>query len=180
MYGTLQAMLERCGTLRKGAEGYRIVRKGLEQRVPFQSCDVTCDMARQHGHLSTQALTCTRLKRAVQHGCVACTVADIRRPSAVYGHVGIKNSQQRQWRGFSIIVATGALQWLLLMSTLLLLYRTCFWAGDMFALKLHMCDGVPIQRFLQDTFLDMWETVMCAICDLDGVLGFGVRCLTSC
>lgn len=49
---------------------------------------------------------------------------------------------------------------------------TCFWAGDTFAPKLHVRDGVPIQRFLQDAFLDMWETVARAIGDLDSVLGF--------
>lgn len=43
-----------------------------------------------------------------------------------------------------------------------------------------MRDGVPIQRFLQDAFLDMWETVVRAIGDLDSVLGFEVRRLTSC
>jgi len=54
-------------------------------------------------------------------------------------------------------------------------YRTCFWAGDTFAPKLRVRDGVPIQRFLQDTFLDMWEVVVRAVGDLDGVLGFEVR-----
>ncbi|KAH9985691.1 glycoside hydrolase family 5 protein [Russula vinacea] len=49
---------------------------------------------------------------------------------------------------------------------------TCFWAGDTFAPNLRVRDGVPIQRFLQDAFLDMWETVVRAIGDLDSVLGF--------
>jgi hypothetical protein len=53
--------------------------------------------------------------------------------------------------------------------------RTCFWAGDTFAPKLRVLDGVPIQHFLQDAFLDMWETVVRAVGDLDGVLGFEVR-----
>jgi hypothetical protein len=56
-----------------------------------------------------------------------------------------------------------------------LLCRTCFWAGDTFAPKLRVCDGVPIQRFLQDAFLDMWEAVVRAVGDLDSVLGFEVR-----
>jgi hypothetical protein len=56
--------------------------------------------------------------------------------------------------------------------------RTCFWAGDTFAPKLRGRDGISIQRFLQDAFLDMWETVVRAVGDLDGVLGFEVRCLT--
>ncbi|KAH9988245.1 glycoside hydrolase superfamily [Russula compacta] len=49
---------------------------------------------------------------------------------------------------------------------------TCFWAGDTFAPKLRVRNGVPIQSFLQDAFLDMWETVVRAVGDLDGVLGF--------
>ncbi|KAI0293137.1 glycoside hydrolase family 5 protein [Multifurca ochricompacta] len=49
---------------------------------------------------------------------------------------------------------------------------TCFWAGDVFAPKLRVRDGVSIQRFLQDAFLDMWEAVARAVGDLDGVLGF--------
>jgi hypothetical protein len=53
--------------------------------------------------------------------------------------------------------------------------RTCFWAGDTFAPKLRVRDGVPVQRFLQDAFLDMWEVVARAVGDLDGVLGFEVR-----
>jgi hypothetical protein len=41
--------------------------------------------------------------------------------------------------------------------------------------KLRVRDDVPIQHFLQDAFLDMWETVVRAVGDLDGVLGFEVR-----
>ena len=52
--------------------------------------------------------------------------------------------------------------------------RTCFWAGDTFAPKLRVRNGVPVQRFLQDAFLDMWEAVARAVGDLDGVLGFEV------
>jgi hypothetical protein len=59
-----------------------------------------------------------------------------------------------------------------------LLRRTCFWAGDTFAPKLRVGDGVPIQRFLQDAFLDMWEAVVRAVGDLDSVLGFEVRPLS--
>jgi hypothetical protein len=55
------------------------------------------------------------------------------------------------------------------------LCRTCFWAGDTFSPKLRVRDGVPIQRFLQDAFLDMWEVVVRAVGDLDSVLGFEVR-----
>ncbi|SRR5258708_33582 len=139
--------------------------------------------AHQRGRLSSQALTYMLSKRAAQHGCVACVAADTRRPSAVYGHAGTKNSQPRRWRGYRIrprrhryrrrppiaVADVGPL----------LLYRTCFWAGDTFAPNLRVRDGVPIQRFLQDAFLDMWETVVRAVGDLDSVLGFEVRCLTS-
>jgi hypothetical protein len=38
--------------------------------------------------------------------------------------------------------------------------------------------GVPIQRFLQDAFLDKWETVVRAVGDLDGVFRLQVRRLT--
>jgi len=48
--------------------------------------------------------------------------------------------------------AAGTIQWPLLMSVLLVLYRTCFWAGDTFAPMLRMCDGITIQHFLQDAF----------------------------
>jgi hypothetical protein len=58
------------------------------------------DPARQHGRLSTQASTYMRLKRAMQHGRVACAVVDIRRTNAVYGHAGIKSLQPRRWRGY--------------------------------------------------------------------------------
>lgn len=66
------------------------------------------------------------------------------------------------------------------MSALLHMHSTCFWAGDTFAPKLRVRDSIPIQRFLQDAFLDMWEAVVRAVGDLDGVLGFEVRCLTCC
>ncbi|PPQ89778.1 hypothetical protein CVT25_008064 [Psilocybe cyanescens] len=51
---------------------------------------------------------------------------------------------------------------------------TCFWAGDIFAPKLlvknkHNQD-VPIQQFLQNSFLDMWEMVAGAVGDLDGMM----------
>ena len=39
-------------------------------------------------------------------------------------------------------------------------------------------DGVPIQRFLQDAFLNKWETVVRAVGDLDGVFRLEVRRLT--
>lgn len=87
--------------------------------------------------------------------------------------------------GVSIVLiltatAAGPIRWLLLMSASGVLYRTCFWAGDTFAPKLRVRDGVPIQGFLQDAFLDMWEAVVHAVGDLDGVLGFEVCCLTLC
>jgi hypothetical protein len=59
-------------------------------------------------------------------------------------------------------------------------HRTCFWAGDTFAPKLRTHDGVPIQHFLQDAFLDMWEAIVRAVGDLDSVLGFEVRYTTYC
>ncbi|KAH9474389.1 Ergosteryl-beta-glucosidase [Psilocybe cubensis] len=53
---------------------------------------------------------------------------------------------------------------------------TCFWAGDIFAPKLLVKDKhgqeVSIQFFLQTCFLDMWEMVVRAVGDLDGVIGF--------
>ncbi|KAF8152913.1 glycoside hydrolase family 5 protein [Crassisporium funariophilum] len=53
---------------------------------------------------------------------------------------------------------------------------TCFWAGDIFAPKLLVKNRhnqeVPIQQFLQNSFLDMWEMVVRAVGDLDGVIGF--------
>lgn len=57
-------------------------------------------------------------------------------------------------------------------------YRTLFWAGDTFAPKLRVKNGrgenVPIQQFLQNAFLDMFELVARTIGDLDGVIGFEV------
>jgi hypothetical protein len=41
-------------------------------------------------------------------------------------------------------------------------------------------DGVPIQRSLQDAFLDMWENIVCAVGNFEGVLRLEVRCLTLC
>lgn len=56
--------------------------------------------------------------------------------------------------------------------------RTLFWAGDTFAPKVLVEDRkggmVSIQKFLQDAYLAMSETVVKAIGDLDGVLGFEV------
>ncbi|EIW79596.1 glycoside hydrolase family 5 protein [Coniophora puteana RWD-64-598 SS2] len=53
---------------------------------------------------------------------------------------------------------------------------TCFWGGDVFApkLKIPMPDGSekPVQRFLQDAFLDMFDVVAAALSDLPGVIGF--------
>ncbi|KAF8802051.1 glycoside hydrolase family 5 protein [Phlegmacium glaucopus] len=52
---------------------------------------------------------------------------------------------------------------------------TCFWAGDIFAPKLLVKNRhnqeVPIQQFLQNAFLDMWDMVVGAVGDLEGVLG---------
>jgi hypothetical protein len=57
--------------------------------------------------------------------------------------------------------------------------RTCFWAGDTFAPKLLVKDrdgsDVPVQQFLQNAFLNMWEMLAKAVGDLDAVLGFEVR-----
>ena len=101
-------------------------------------------------------------------------VVDTQRLRVGYGCVVIRNSQQQQWHAFSY--HHNALLWLLLtdFQVLLLLYRMCFWAGDMFAPKLHMCDGILIQSFLQDAFLDMWDAVMHAVGNLNGVPGFEV------
>ena len=108
-----------------------------------------------------------RSKRAAQHGCINCmafAVVDTGRPNTVCGHVGILLPlSQAPSSGQSLMV----------------LYRTCFWAGDTIAPKLRVRDGVPIQRSLIDAFSDMWETVVRAVGDLDSVLGFEV-CLTSC
>lgn len=58
-------------------------------------------------------------------------------------------------------------------------HSTCFWAGDTFAPKLlvknQAGEEVSIQTFLQTAFLNMWETLVKAVGDLDGVLGFEVR-----
>lgn len=58
------------------------------------------------------------------------------------------------------------------------MYRTCFWAGDMFAPKLRVknTEGkeVSIQTFLQTAFLNMWGVVSRTVGDLEGVLGFEV------
>ena len=63
--------------------------------------------------------------------------------------------------------------------TLSLVHSTCFWGGDTFApqLKIKTKDGkeVPVQQFLQDAYLDMWEVVMKTFADLDCVIGFDVR-----
>ncbi|KAL9709181.1 hypothetical protein Ac2012v2_007536 [Leucoagaricus gongylophorus] len=50
--------------------------------------------------------------------------------------------------------------------------NTVFWAGDIFTPKLTVRDGVPIQQFLQNAFLNMWETLVHAVGDLEGVIGF--------
>ena len=56
---------------------------------------------------------------------------------------------------------------------------TLFWAGDTFAPKLRVKghDGkeVSYQQFLQNAFLDMYDQLVQAVGDLDGVLGFEVR-----
>ena len=56
--------------------------------------------------------------------------------------------------------------------------RTLFWGGDTFAPQLLVKDyrgaDIPIQQFLQNTFLDMFEVLARAVGDLDGVLGFEV------
>ncbi|RXW11189.1 hypothetical protein EST38_g14666 [Candolleomyces aberdarensis] len=53
---------------------------------------------------------------------------------------------------------------------------TLFWAGETFAPKLQVEDRsgklVSIQRFLQTHFLDMFDQVVKAVGDLEGVLGF--------
>ena len=57
-------------------------------------------------------------------------------------------------------------------------HRTCFWGGDAFApqLRIRTKDGeeVPVQQFLQDAYLNMWEVVVKAFADLDCVIGFDV------
>ncbi|KAF8521332.1 glycoside hydrolase family 5 protein [Gautieria morchelliformis] len=54
---------------------------------------------------------------------------------------------------------------------------TCFWAGDTFASKLKVPDPtgtgeIPIQKMLQDAFLEAWGALANAVGDLEGVLGF--------
>ncbi|KAF9452093.1 glycoside hydrolase family 5 protein [Macrolepiota fuliginosa MF-IS2] len=49
---------------------------------------------------------------------------------------------------------------------------TVFWGGDVFAPKLTVKDGVSIQQFLQNAFLDMWGILARAVGDLEGVIGF--------
>ena len=52
--------------------------------------------------------------------------------------------------------------------------------GRAFAPKLRGRDGVPMQHSLQYAFLDMWETVVRAVSDFEGVLMLEVRGLTLC
>jgi len=107
----------------------------------------------RHGHLSLRASTCTGSKIATQHGC---------RQQGVRGG-GHSEDEHGLWLcGYQKLAAA-----------------TMAWAGDTFAPKLRVRDGVPIQRFLQDAFLDMWEAVVGAVGDLDSDLGFEVRCLDS-
>jgi len=58
------------------------------------------------------------------------------------------------------------------------IFRTCFWAGDVFTPKLFVKNKhnqeVPVQQFLQDSFLNAWEMVVRATGDLEGVIGFQV------
>lgn len=58
------------------------------------------------------------------------------------------------------------------------IYRTCFWGGDAFApqLRVKTKDGeeVPVQQFLQEAYLNMWEIVVKTLADLDCVVGFDV------
>jgi hypothetical protein len=58
-------------------------------------------------------------------------------------------------------------------------FRTCFWGGDVFTPKLLVKDkngqDVPVQQYLQNAFLDMWDMVVHAVGDLEGVIGFQVR-----
>jgi hypothetical protein len=53
-----------------------------------------------------------------------------------------------------------------------------FWAGDVFAPKLLVKgrDGieVSIQQYLQEAFLDMYDTLVRTVGHLDGVIGFEV------
>jgi hypothetical protein len=54
--------------------------------------------------------------------------------------------------------------------------HTCFWAGDTFApqLLIKANDGakLPVQQYLQDAFLDMWEKVIETLADLEAIAGF--------
>ncbi|KAF9531115.1 cytoplasmic protein [Crepidotus variabilis] len=53
---------------------------------------------------------------------------------------------------------------------------TAFWGGDIFLPKLLVKNKedkeVHLQQFLQNAFLDMWEMVVRAVGDLEGVIGF--------
>jgi hypothetical protein len=58
---------------------------------------------------------------------------------------------------------------------------TCFWAGDDFTprLKIRKEDSrgdadVPVQAFLQESFLGAWEALVMAVGDLESVVGFQV------
>lgn len=56
----------------------------------------------------------------------------------------------------------------------------CFWAGDTFTPRLkvkgEVGDGedVPVQKFLQETFLGAWEVLAKTVGDLEAVIGFQV------
>jgi hypothetical protein len=52
-------------------------------RVPRRLVALRRRARRQHVRMSTRALTCTRSKSAMQHGCVACVAADTRRPRSM-------------------------------------------------------------------------------------------------
>lgn len=58
-------------------------------------------------------------------------------------------------------------------------FRTCFWGGDVFTPKLLVKNkngqDVPVQQYLQNAFLDMWDVVVRTVGDLEGVIGFQVR-----
>lgn len=91
------------------------------------------------------------------------------RPNAVYGLADITSSLLRPCRESRLRTS---------LDFLLNFPRTCFWAGDIFTPKLLVKNKhdqeVPIQQFLQNSFLDMWEMVVRAVGDLDGVIGFQV------
>jgi hypothetical protein len=74
----------------------------------------------------------------------------------------------------------GTIQWPLLMSAPVGVVQDVLLGWRHVRSKAPRGDGVPIQHFLQDAFLDMWETVARAVGDLDSVLGFEVCCQTSC